>query len=332
MRSTAAHCFRRFLLVLAALAAGNGPVVAGTVVATNFALGAANAGTSHPVAFGYAEGLFPNGQGIIAIGTFTGVTDAQIAAATSFSDLPAILAAFSQFGSSGPVGGPSTLNMAGMFKLTASQSIPADSPFLGRPIYLVMGNGATVAGSTRVFVFKSTQTFPVDGSGLTPVVSVTGTPDGSILRGKLRRGAEIYYAAGPFAGQPLQPITIDREDEPDPYDTWISQFFPLSDPRGDPMADPDEDGLVNGRERGAGTLPNDFASAPRILSVGLLPQNVTVVTWSSAAGVHYHLRASEDGVTFSKVGSATATGPFQSLALNTPRPKVWLFKVDVFAP
>jgi hypothetical protein len=189
---------------------------ASNTVVSNFVTVQANKPQTHPVMLSSLNGpggnvLIANNSGIVATGYFTG-TDALFDAvkaapvgAARQTAWAAAAAAFVQFGASGPVGGPSALNNAGLYKLTAGAANPPGSQFEGKNIYTVVGNAATLAGSIDVMVFKSTNTFAVD-----PTPEGTGNflgdaPAGTLLLGTLGT-AGAFYPAGLMAGITTTPV------------------------------------------------------------------------------------------------------------------------------
>lgn len=120
----------------------------------------------------------------VGIGYFNTLSDAflQTLTPTTFSS---ILAGgeFNQFGGNIPwfPGG-------GVYQGDATGAILAGSSFIGKNIYTVIGNGASLAASTELLIVKHTGTFGQDNpvfSGTATLDAAGGTGNGTVLWGNL---------------------------------------------------------------------------------------------------------------------------------------------------
>jgi uncharacterized protein (TIGR03382 family) len=118
----------------------------------------------------------PDGTGYIAVGYF----DSGLLADGDIATAPAgdIVAAFNQFtastGTFGSGGFDGFINFA-----TSGQRVGAADPEFGRNLYIVMGNGPDITGSSQLAVFKANETFPDDsGSALDADITFDFTPTG----------------------------------------------------------------------------------------------------------------------------------------------------------
>lgn len=102
-------------------------------------LDGANPPNSRPVVDGAGVPLAA-GSGFIGVGTFRTLDDAGIRAAGSAADWSTLIGDFDLFGTAGSIP-----NFAGIVTHDASAPLSAGSPFIGKPIYVAIGN--TPAGS-----------------------------------------------------------------------------------------------------------------------------------------------------------------------------------------
>jgi hypothetical protein len=163
---------------------------ASNVIASNFATGA-NAVNSHPAQLSNGN-FIANGAGVVAVGLVT-LTDAQVMAVNTVPEWVALLAGFSQFGATTTTfGGASAVNNQGMYKLTAGFPVPdAASPFADKNIYTLMGNGATLATSTEVAVFKGNDKFVLDQAASTNAPLTGNPPGGTLLVGTIDAAGSV---------------------------------------------------------------------------------------------------------------------------------------------
>ena len=103
--------------------------------------------------------LVPNGTGFVALGTFT-ISDAQISAAPSSpTGRDQLSGDFIGLGSSASfgVGGE-----GGLFSSSFVAPINGGDPLDGESIFIVAGNGGSIASSDQLWVFKSGELFGTD--------------------------------------------------------------------------------------------------------------------------------------------------------------------------
>ncbi|MDA0766811.1 MAG: PEP-CTERM sorting domain-containing protein [Verrucomicrobia bacterium] len=123
------------------------------------------------------------GAGSVAVGYFGSFSDAQI---TGVTDFGALLGDFQQFGSATATGFGNAFNAPGFFTLSANSPLPQGgaSPFTGKFVYTVIGNGATLATSTHLAVWKGTAVIGEEnGAGLGSVNSNVTPGTGALLFG-----------------------------------------------------------------------------------------------------------------------------------------------------
>jgi hypothetical protein len=75
--------------------------------------------------------------------------------------LQALLADFITFGSSTSVGA-SGAGFEGIYDVAAQQPLSAGNPLVGKSIYTMIGNAATLAGSTELAIIRDNGAFDVD--------------------------------------------------------------------------------------------------------------------------------------------------------------------------
>ena len=141
-----------------------GVVTAGTVTSVNFA------GTFSQV---QANGT-PVDGGFIAVGT-SSLTDAQI---SNLTDAGALAASFTQFGDASSFGTAAVNNFGGYFSF-APNGDGGSAAFAGNQIYLIGGNGSSIATSSSLFVARSDAVFAADA----PLFSASINLDDTILLG-----------------------------------------------------------------------------------------------------------------------------------------------------
>ena len=107
-------------------------------------------------------GLIGDGSGFVAIGVST-LSDLQIGQIGSdVGSVAAFRSDFTQFGASSTFGGPGVFNEASLFNSSTSASTAGGNPFSGNPILLVAGNGADLASSSDIFVYKFNVNYETD--------------------------------------------------------------------------------------------------------------------------------------------------------------------------
>jgi len=146
-----------------------GVAAAGTVTSLNFA---------NPFTQVQAGGVAVSG-GFVAVGT-SSLSDAAI---SNLTDASVLANSFTQFGDSSTFGSAAVSNFAGYFSFTPSGDGGA-AAFNGQDIFLIGGNGNSIASSSSLFVVRSDSTFGIDAPlfsasiGLSDTV-LLGAPGGS---------------------------------------------------------------------------------------------------------------------------------------------------------
>ena len=141
-----------------------GVATAGTVTSVNFA------GSFDQV---QVNGT-PVSGGFIAVGT-SSLTDLQIQTLTD----PGVLAAsFTQFGEASTFGTAAVNNFGGYFSFAPNDD-GGSAAFAGNQIYLIGGNGSSIASSSHLFVARSDAVFGADA----PLFSAAINLDDNILLG-----------------------------------------------------------------------------------------------------------------------------------------------------
>lgn len=124
-----------------------GVAAAGTVTALNFG------GDFRQV----QAGNVAVSGGFVAVGT-SSLSDAAI---SNLTDASVLANSFTQFGDSTSFGTAAVNNFAGYFSFTPSGDGGAPA-FDGQEIFLIGGNGNSIASSTSLFVVRSNSTFGTD--------------------------------------------------------------------------------------------------------------------------------------------------------------------------
>ena len=129
---------------------------AGNILATNFDE-VSSAQRPFSTNAGVPIGL--TAQGVVQLGSFTSADPgALIAGLGSPAGLAALLADFIVFGSSSQIGA----DFAGLYAADKSTPIASDSTLVGKSIYTLVGNNATLAGSTELAIIRDDQSFAAD--------------------------------------------------------------------------------------------------------------------------------------------------------------------------
>jgi hypothetical protein len=160
--------------------------------------------------------LAPVGQGTVAIGHFGAITDAQIRAAEGNRLNWALVgASFEPWGETVRMGqGLAATGNAGLFHTSFTADV-AGTGFLGKPVYVVVGNGSTLLGSDLVVVFKSTFTFQDFPPRPEIQANLIDELAGELLLGNLGPAQVYYTAPGHFLnGLPLTGIHPAQVPEP----------------------------------------------------------------------------------------------------------------------
>jgi hypothetical protein len=149
-----------FILAAVTLVLGAAAANAATVNGTNYNLDTL---THKPITLSTGASL--TSGGVIQIGSFTSTgpaLDALISGLTSPAGLSALLADFITFGGTTSVGGLGA-GFEGIYDI-AAEVVPfsAGNPLIGKSIYTLIGNNATLAGSTELAIVQDNQAFDVD--------------------------------------------------------------------------------------------------------------------------------------------------------------------------
>ena len=148
--------------------------------------------------------------GVLATGYFATVADGDLAT-TEFSSL---LADFDQLG--GSLAFDNSFNIDALFDVSLGDAIGAGSDFIGKSVYIVMGNGSSLATSSELAVFKdSSLTFDED----------TNSPGGSVVitPGDLPSGLLVGSIGGPetVSGTTFDNSIILAQNIPEPSVTIL---------------------------------------------------------------------------------------------------------------
>ncbi|MGK0189778.1 MAG: hypothetical protein ACI9R3_005596 [Verrucomicrobiales bacterium] len=160
-----------------------------------------------------AGALIPPGTGYVAAGTFT-LSDADIASAGAASNWSALLNDFTQFGVASGVA-----DFAGIISYDVSAPLADGDAFVGKPLFVIIGNTATVASDPATasswLVFKSSTSFAADdpefqvNAGLNTATAdqvIVGTIGGPVNIAAL--GADTR-ASLQLQGNPLHKLSVE---------------------------------------------------------------------------------------------------------------------------
>ena len=137
-------------------------------------------------------GLVADGSGFVAIGVTT-LSDVQIGnIGSDYAALTAFQSDFVQFGSSSTFGGAGVFNEPSLFSFGTSASTAGVNPFSGNPILLVVGNGASLAASTELFIYEFGTNYGTDAPLFTADVNTTQA--GTVLFGSTEAGIALPNA------------------------------------------------------------------------------------------------------------------------------------------
>lgn len=156
-------------------------------------------------------------SGFIQVGTFGALTDAQLGAAVAAggASFAGLIADFQAFGASTKFG--AGFDIAGLYSLAPSAGILAGDSKIGKNVYVVIGNGATLASSTEVAIYKDNDAFAADA----PLFSAKAYPtdladnaaiDAAFVVGNL--GAAQVNIAGVGSFNPIQLTAVGAIPEP----------------------------------------------------------------------------------------------------------------------
>lgn len=165
----------RSIIATVALAAS---AKAATITVTNVDFGLTNAVVSE------AGTAYANSTGIIAIGVFSTLTDLDISSATSVATLAGD---FKTFGTTAQFG--AGFGLAGTYQFETTGATPGVDGFAGN-IYTFIGNGATLAASTEILVYKNESTFVADPGASDPALLSDTLDSGTLLLGGFNNYSE----------------------------------------------------------------------------------------------------------------------------------------------
>ena len=138
----------------------------------------------------------PISGGFVAVGT---TSDPD-----SYSDPDLLEESFIQFGESSSFGGSSAFNLDGFFSGVAIGD-GGSSEFLGKRIFLIGGEGQSIADSESLFLIDTGADFAADSPIFAASVDLTS---GTVLLGDQSGQASISGASGAFQTQSLESFTI----------------------------------------------------------------------------------------------------------------------------
>ena len=140
-----------------------GVAAAGTVTALNFAA---------PFTQVQAGNVAVSG-GFVAVGT-SSLSDVAI---ENLTDASVLANSFTQFGSSSTFGSAAVSDIDGYFSFTPNGD-GGVAAFNGQEIFLIGGNGSTIANSSSLFVIRSDSNFAADAPLFSASISLD---DGNVL-------------------------------------------------------------------------------------------------------------------------------------------------------
>ena len=143
---------------------------AGNILATNYDEGTLAQRPFSTVA-GTPIGL-TGASGVVQLGSFTSADPgALIAGLGSPAGLAALLADFISFGTSSSIGS----DFPGLYAADKSSPIASDSPLVGKSIYTLIGNNATLAGSTELAIIRDNESFAADNPVFEALADISAT-------------------------------------------------------------------------------------------------------------------------------------------------------------
>lgn len=165
------------------------------------------------------------GTGYVAVGYFD-ISDATILTSTASQ----LASAFQILGSSGgtsyDVGAGYYMN--GAFGLSSIATISSGSPYIGKNIYLVVGNAASLSSSSQAFIYKTNTLFQVDPSSAVTLDFSAGPPAGTLILGTTGVTYTPYYSgAGSVAGNEVTTAYRTATLVPEPSAVLLGAFGAL---------------------------------------------------------------------------------------------------------
>jgi len=158
---------------------------AGNILVTNFD---ESFGRQMPITTISGNGILTGG--VVQIGSFlSGDPSALIAGLTSPAGLAALLSDFISFGSSNAIGS----DFVGLYASDKSSPLTAGSPLIGKSIYTLIGNNATLTASTELGIVRHPGSFAADAPVFAGLADLSD-PAAVILYGG--RGSGVTTALG----------------------------------------------------------------------------------------------------------------------------------------
>jgi len=189
---------KKALLVLPILLALAAESKATTIIIRNFDEGGAGA---RPLTDANTNAPMAANTGSVSIGTFATLTDAAITALGA-PGRNTLLADFLAFADSvaqpTPTGDANAFNIPGLYSDVLNGTNAAGDPKIGKAIYTLVGNGATIASSTQIAVVKDNDSFVLDDQ---PVITANAwiyEPSSTLLIGELGPQISIPALGGSF--------------------------------------------------------------------------------------------------------------------------------------
>jgi hypothetical protein len=127
---------------------------AGNILATNFD---ETSGAQRPISTAGGAPILTGG--VVQLGSFQAADPAGLIAGLGTpAGFAALIADFITFGTTSSIGS----DFSGLYAGDKSVFIPADSPLVGKTIYTLIGNAATLAASTELAIVRDDQSFNFD--------------------------------------------------------------------------------------------------------------------------------------------------------------------------
>lgn len=178
---------KSYLFAIALMALASTSADAGNVLVTNFDETSVR---QRPISTWWSTPILSGG--VVQIGSFTSADPgALIAGLCTLAGLAALLNDFIPFGSSASIGA----DFSGLYASDQSSPITSDSPLIGKNIYTLIGNNATLATSTNLGIVRHPGTFAADNPVFEGVADISD-PGATILFGRLGPGVTTALGMG----------------------------------------------------------------------------------------------------------------------------------------
>ena len=207
-----------------------------------------------PIPFLDQSGTELPASSLAQLGTFAGMSDAEIEATASRGIEP-LLMRFRPFGAPFAIGDGAS-GKDGSLEVSAAEPVSSSSSTAGQALFLVVGNATDLEGSSEILVVRFPGSIPADFPG--------GID--SFLSAHARQ-AHTIFGVHDEDGLHAAPVAAALTS----YETWIAAVLPdATAPDRLPSADPDGDGCSNIEEYALGSNPGDVTSKAglRITSQG----------------------------------------------------------------